>query len=959
MLFFYKSLNCAANPSLHQWRTKLTTLVLPVTILLFCSVSSADQQSNASEIVNDDNLLITEVVLGKYKIASDVFIYTSPEVSLIPLQPLFDALELPISVNPSEGKANGWFLQESNDFDLIQKKRQVIIKGKELPLDTNTIISNDGFDIYVDTQTFQRWFNISLRVDIGQLRILVESENTLPLEAKIKREQKRKMTPGALIIKQLPAIENTYNRYSAPVVDINLGYSTQDPNDSTSANNLNHDGSYSITVNGDLAGVQTHFVSNKSSKDSDADHRLTLKKKSATPKKTMMANVSEFAVGDVFAPTNSLVFSGGEGLGTNISFGAADKGQNFGRRVIEGESPPNWEVELYRNNALIDFQVVGSDGRYRFDSVAVEYGENIFDIKLFGPQGQEETRRQSIRVGNNALPAGKLQGQFNFTNLNQSVFQSDNNQRQTAEQIRGDFPHRDETKTLAAIQYGLSENMSLRGGYSAHQNTAFSGENLNYAELGADFSLPYASLSVLTATSIGNGKAYAANLQSRIANIGVTLNHQHFDDFRSDRNESGALNSDTEVRFTGQLKIAPNYYANYQIQSNYVLDEQNVSTLTNDIRLGLPLFRGRLTITNRYTKSSVLNSSSSSSGEIRYIRATGVSSNIRASINYVSVDSFEIPSANASITWRPTNKSTLQAAVNTDFTSTDNNNLDFSYSKIFENITLSSTISLREAGGSRIQLNAELSLGRDSNKRWRSYPKPQASYGRINAKVFLDNDENNRFSQGDEPIKGVQFEGRAQWKDIESNSDGNIQLTGLIDGTPTSISLDESSLLDPYWRANFKEHIVHSHSGSITHIEIPIHVTAEAEGLLFQQSLTLSTRPLGGIPIIAENLETGETISIITEFDGFYVFEGLSKGRYHLTIDPAALEKLSLTTPEKIYFEADPNNGVTYIDDIILSTQNEYTDAIDDSSSDSVTNTATIENDLQGSSDSAMSTDKR
>ncbi len=65
-------------------------------------------------LISDENLLIVDVVLGGYRLASDIFLYASPEVTVVPLQALFDAVEYPIDVDPLAAKAHGWFQRENN-----------------------------------------------------------------------------------------------------------------------------------------------------------------------------------------------------------------------------------------------------------------------------------------------------------------------------------------------------------------------------------------------------------------------------------------------------------------------------------------------------------------------------------------------------------------------------------------------------------------------------------------------------------------------------------------------------------------------------------------------------------------------------------------------------------------------------------------------------------------------------
>ncbi|ARN73521.1 hypothetical protein BST96_04940 [Oceanicoccus sagamiensis] len=100
--------------------------------LLSCVVSANDHDNayNSDDLLNDDNLLIVDMYLGKYKLAENIFIYSSPEATLVPLQPLFDSIDFPIEVDPVALKAYGWFFDENNLFDLSVYDRRLVSGAK-------------------------------------------------------------------------------------------------------------------------------------------------------------------------------------------------------------------------------------------------------------------------------------------------------------------------------------------------------------------------------------------------------------------------------------------------------------------------------------------------------------------------------------------------------------------------------------------------------------------------------------------------------------------------------------------------------------------------------------------------------------------------------------------------------------------------------------------------------------
>ena len=67
-----------------------------------------------------------------------------------------------------------------------------------------------------------------------------------------------------------------------------------------------------------------------------------------------------------------------------------------------------WDAELYRNGYFVAFQEVGENGRYNFENVELVRGYNLFQVILYGPEGQKRTDTQRIIRGQEMLQQGEL-----------------------------------------------------------------------------------------------------------------------------------------------------------------------------------------------------------------------------------------------------------------------------------------------------------------------------------------------------------------------------------------------------------------------------------------------------------------------------------------------------------------------------------------------------------------------
>ena len=107
-----------------------------------------------------------------------------------------------------------------------------------------------------------------------------------------------------------------------------------------------------------------------------------------------------------------------------------DLPSGYDRTVIEGDALPGWEAELYRNDALLDYQVIPGQGQYRFINVPLLFGTNILRVELYGPQGQRREVVKRLYVGPGAAAPGQGYWRFSLSDANQTLFNMNQNNSQ-------------------------------------------------------------------------------------------------------------------------------------------------------------------------------------------------------------------------------------------------------------------------------------------------------------------------------------------------------------------------------------------------------------------------------------------------------------------------------------------------------------------------------------------------
>ncbi len=167
----------------------------------------------------------------------------------------------------------------------------------------------------------------------------------------------------------------------------------------------------------------------------------------------------------------------------------------------------------------------------------------------------------------------------------------------------------------------------------------------------------------------------------------------------------------------------------------------------------------------------------------------------------------------------------------------------------------------------------------------RMFDRGITTSGGVSAFVFLDNDGDNVFGEGDEPLPEVvvrapQNSGR-QMTDEEGyaffNRLGNLRLTDVF--------VDEATLKDPFWITGNKGSSVLPREGHVSALQFPIHVAGEIDGYVSARDLGGNSRPLRGMTISLYKPDGEKIMTVVSEADGFYLLSKVPPGDYFLNVD--------------------------------------------------------------------------
>jgi hypothetical protein len=216
---------------------------------------------------------------------------------------------------------------------------------------------------------------------------------------------------------------------------------------------------------------------------------------------------------------------------------------------------------------------------------------------------------------------------------------------------------------------------------------------------------------------------------------------------------------------------------------------------------------------------------------------------------------------------------------------------ELGYVRHFRRLDLRGSARTDTAGGFGASLTLAFSLGPDPlGGGWRMSSDKLAERGQAAVSVFLDANGDGRRSPGEDAIEGVGINAGQRGSADPTDTRGHAFVHGLQPYERILLSIDESTLSDPFLVARTKGVVVTPRPGVAAVIELPVSPTGEIEGVLASPEGT----PLAGVELELVG-ERGEVAAgTLSEFDGFFLFQRVVYGRYHLRLAASSEQALGL-----------------------------------------------------------------
>lgn len=828
-----------------------------------------------------DALLIFELRLESLQLSDGVIGYRYPGGVLLPLGAVSAALDLAITVEVASGRAEGWILQEDRSFTLDVTRGIVRLGNHTEPLPP-TGVEAHADDIFVDSELLSRWLPAEFDIEFSRLLVRVRPRETLPIQARLERERSRTRLTGRADAQEeeLPEVPLPYRALSMPAFDVSTEYGRVRYGDHDAVDQ----GRYSVFMTGDLLYMTAEAFLAGDDVDPVSDARLRLGRKDPDGDLLGPLEATEFAVGDVLTPQIPLLTNGQTERGVLLSNFSLLRAADIDRTSLTGTLPLGWEVELYRDGVLLDFQADRGDGLYQFEDVPLLFGMNVFRLVFYGPQGQVREEIERVFIGPGLIRPGEHRYRFSASQRDVGLF--DLEEENGGEELRG------EGRYSMEYELGLADRLSATAGFAS---LPLGDGRRTYATAGLRGSVDGVYATADVAREDRGGWAAEVSAQTNVMGLNVLAGHGRFFDFASERENDGGvpLASRSNLRLDGFVPPGRLPYLSFGVEVGRETDESGRTDTVLLNRLGTRLGRVLASNTLRLDLDDDRGSDDALDGLFLVSGRMG-SVSLRGAADYALRPVTALDTASVSGDWRIDNDIVLGVDVAREFADGHDTTVGVGLSRIFESVALGAQLRYVDSGDYRGTLSLSFSLGHDpQSNEWAMHSVKTAGRGAVSARVFLDRNRNGRFDAADEPLPGVRLRASGGSGARATDERGTAFVVGLPSHRRSRIWIDVTSIEDPYLVPVVEAVVITPRPAAVGMVEFPVVMTGEIDGTIYRQGPG-GPRPLPFVEVELLDARGFVVQRVRAAFDGFYLFERVPPGLYVVRVGPEEATRRNL-----------------------------------------------------------------
>ena len=807
--------------------------------LFILNIQTNAQDKKNKFISNFEEIFITIYTEKSFSFETDVLI-SDTNLIYLNVEDLFRKLKIKCLSN--ENILTGFIENESNRYRIDFKKKQIKVGNLSIDI-TKRIIADFGVD-YIEASVLSDAFGLTILFNPRSLSAKLTSSFELPFVKQLRIENTRSNISK---LQGKPSISDTiitrnYHLFKLGTLDWSLS-SFQNLNiASTTAISLRTGsellyGEANVSINYDDQSKFNPRQIQYNWRWIDNDKKII--------KQAQLGNVSSQSIALLNAPLIGATFNNSPNTVRKAS----------GSFIINDYTEPNWTVELYINDILVDYTLADASGLYLF-KVPIVYGYTTLKLKFYGLLGEERTEERTMNTPYTFVPPKTLE--YSFTS---GVLQ---------DEVKSRFGQ-------VGFNYGVSRFLTFGAGLeylSSIPNHPF---------------IPFAKVTFQPFPSIVLNFDYAHNLSTRgLVNVYFTesifleVDYTKFVEGQLAKRFSAL--EEVKIRFSKPFKS--NYFSGF---TKLNFNQSVYKSITyNQFGFLMSTYYKQFSLSS----SSFINWTSSNSSFIRSLLALSYRLRnglvVRSSAEY-NLNTNNLVRLNGEIEMR-VSKMYFSLSYERSIQSKNNNFfLSFRYDLPFARAGISSSYSNKSLVFSE---NAQGSLAFGGDNNYVHTSKNSAiSKGGILFYPFLDLNQNGVMDTGEKKVllSNVSVSSNVA---VISKKDSIVRVSDLNAFVNYTIKFSNTDLDNISWRFKDNTYQILVDPNQYKRVYVPIISVGEVNGMVY----LVSDKTMKGQARVTLQVydKKGEKVAeTISEYDGYFSYLGLKPGIYTVRVDESQLKKLN------------------------------------------------------------------
>jgi hypothetical protein len=817
-----------------------------ITLFLMLGISSVFGQA-----VNNDTLATAPFDFDKLSFPLSIdgkpafeieILYTANGLVYVNTELLFKAVKIAAVVSEDGDRISGFMETESKKY--LVDYRNNLLKLNDKSFTTKIGIVKDFGFIYVESSLLAKAFGIEVIFNLRNQSVLLKSAFEFPL-TKLMAVEKRQHTvityKNEIVYDSI--LRRRYQLFRFGVMD--WSFNASQTGKGAAGNQL------AVTFGAELLFGQAAFSISVNDKKKFDPRQLQYNWRWVDNENKIIKQVQAGKIN-----TNSVAALHSQITGVNLTNTPAFARKAKGFYYLKELTQPNWTVELYINNQLMDFTKADATGFFLF-KIPIVYGFTTVLLKFYGPFGEIRTEERLLNLPYTFVPLHQLD-----YNVSAGIVQ--------------DAVHSKFAKLEAG--YGLTTHLTLTGG-------------AEYLSSAKDNPLtPYAKM--------------AYQLNNRITFSGAYI-------FKN--KASGLIN----YHFGKQTELQISYLENLNVQSLKV--NTAIHSETN-LRLTFPLKCKRLSgyirsdfSRTRYTQSTTDNAniiftmgykafsfnattsmSRSTNGQATMMAEIAASCRNKKGFTVTPSIQYNMLTKRIPYCKMTVEKQLKRAVVSLEYENRPDNaphsisvklKRDFKRFRANASLTFQNNTIFMEEGfsGSLLFDNNILPNMGSANS--------NTGKGGVKICTFLDLNNNEQYDAGEPKVKATDVKTQGGVLKYIAR-DTLLMIADLNAFEHTNLEFSDKALETISWRYKKKRYKVLIDPHQYKQIDIPVIVVGEIGGTVYWKDQK-NKQGIGKIAlkIYKKNSETA-IAEIFSEEDGYFEYLGLEPGDYIIRIDAKQLKRM-------------------------------------------------------------------